>query len=132
MSMKILKQLVVILALCLLAEWLVSLLPIAFPSSVMAILILALLLVTGILKEEQIQETADFMLSNMALVFIPISIGMIEELELLKGQVAGFLVVVIISLLLTFLGTYAVVFAVQKCMRAMAGRKTDKGGAAHE
>lgn len=132
MHMKILKQLAIILALCLAAEWLVSLLPIAFPSSVMAILILALLLVTGLLREEQIQETADFMLSNMALVFVPISIGMIEDLELLSGRAAGFLLVVVISLLLTFLGTYITVFAIQKCMKALAGKKTDKGGTSHD
>ena len=44
MHRKILKQLSIILCLCLIAEFIVSLLPITFPSSVMAILILALLL----------------------------------------------------------------------------------------
>ena len=117
MHRKILKQLSIILCLCLIAEFIVSLLPITFPSSVMAILILALLLGTKTLKEEQIQETGDFLLSNMALVFVPLSIGMIEDLELLKGQIVGFVVVVMISLVLTFLGTYASVRAVQICMK---------------
>lgn len=117
MSKKILKQLGIILALCLVAEVIASLLPVTIPSSVIAILILALLLTCKVLKEEQIKETADFMLDNMALVFVPISVGMIEDLELLKGQVVGFLVVVCISLVLTFLGTYASVRIVQKCMK---------------
>lgn len=128
MDKKILKQLSVILVLCLVAEFVVGLLPITFPSSVMAILILALLLGTKVLKEEQIKETADFMLSNMALVFVPLSIGMVEDLGLLKGQVAGFLIVVAISLILTFLGTYATVRIVQKCMKNLAL----KGGEQHE
>lgn len=128
MDKKILKQLSVILALCLVSEFVVGLLPVTFPSSVMAILILALLLGTKIMKEEQIKETADFMLSNMALVFVPLSIGMVEDLELLKGQAVGFLVVVAISLVLTFLGTYAVVRIVQKCMKNMVV----KGGEQHE
>ena len=122
MSAKILKQLGIILAICLAAEFIVSLLPIAFPSSVMAILVLALLLFTKILKEEHIRETGDFLLSNMALVFVPISIG------LLKGQLAGFLIVVCISLVMTFLGTYASVRIVQICMKRLAG----KGGQADE
>ena len=50
MHRKILKQLSIILCLCLIAEFIVSLLPITFPSSVMAILILALLLGTKTLK----------------------------------------------------------------------------------
>ena len=125
MHRKILKQLSIILCLCLIAEFIVSLLPITFPSSVMAILILALLLGTKTLKEEQIQETGDFLLSNMALVFVPLSIGMIEDLELLKGQIVGFGVVVMISLVLTFLGTYASVRAVQICMKKI-GEKGEK------
>ena len=128
MSKKILKQLGIILALCLVAEVIASLLPVTIPSSVIAILILALLLTFKVLKEEQIKETADFMLDNMALVFVPISVGMIEDLELLKGQVVGFLVVVCISLVLTFLGTYASVRIVQKCIK----RALEKGGKSNE
>ena len=94
----------------------------------MAILILALLLFTKILKEEHIRETGDFLLSNMALVFVPISIGMVEDFGLLKGQLAGFLIVVCISLVMTFLGTYASVRIVQMCMKRPAGN----GGQADE
>lgn len=126
MNMKILRQLGIILALCLASEFVVSLLPIAFPGSVTAILILAALLGLKILKEGHIKETADFMLSNMAIVFVPVSIGMVEDIGLLKGQLAGFLTVVCISLILTFLGTYASVRLVQVCM----GRLSGKGGAA--
>lgn len=126
--MKILKQLTLILAICLAAEALVAFLPFAFPSSVVAILILAILLGAKLLKEQQIQETADFMLKNMALVFVPLAVGMVEDLELLKGQAAGFLIVVGISLILTFLGTYGTVRLVQKCM----SRLMKKGGKKHE
>ena len=122
MSKKILKQLGIILALCLVSEVITSLLPVTVPSSVIAILILALLLTIRFLKEEQIKETADFMLDNMALVFVPISVGMVEDLELLKGQILGFLIVVCISLILTFLGTYASVRVIQICMKKMAER----------
>ena len=128
MNMKILKQLTLILAICLAAEALVAFLPFAFPSSVAAILILAILLGAKLLKEQQIQETADFMLKNMALVFVPLAVGMVEDLELLKGQATGFLIVVGISLILTFLGTYGTVRLVQKCM----SRLMKKGGKKHE
>lgn len=114
--MKILKQICLILGICLLGEMVVSFLPFAFPSSVVAIIILAILLLSNRLKEKQIKETADFLLSNMALVFVPLTVGMIEDLKVLKGQVTGFLLVVIISLIITFLGTYGCVRIVQKCV----------------
>lgn len=125
MNMKILRQLGIILALCLVAEFIVSLLPVAFPSSVTAILILTALLGFKILKEGHIRETADFMLSNMAIVFVPVAIGMVEDIGLLKGHLKGFLVVTCVSLVLTFLGTYVTVRFVQICMKRLAG----KGGA---
>ncbi|KMZ53196.1 LrgA family protein [Dorea sp. D27] len=128
MNMKILRQLGIILALCLAAEFIVSMLPIAFPSSVTAILILAALLGLKLLQEGHIQETADFMLSNMAIVFVPVSIGMVEDIGLLKGRMKGFLIVVCVSLVLTFLGTYVTVRIVQICMERLAG----KGGVSDE
>lgn len=117
MYLKVLKQLGIILAICLAAEAVVSLLPFAFPSSVMAILFLALLLGTGILKEEMIRETGDFMLASMALVFVPLAVGITEEMEALKGQAVGFLIVVLVSLVITFTGTYGTVRLVQICMK---------------
>lgn len=116
MYLKVLKQLGIILALCLVAEAIVSLLPFAFPSSVMAILILTVLLCTGILKEEMIKETADFMLASMALVFVPLAVGIAEDIEILKGHIIGFSLVLFLSLVITFVGTYASVRLVQICM----------------
>lgn len=124
--MNILKQLGIILLICLVAEVIVSLLPFAFPGSVTAILLLAVLLITRIVKEEQIKETADFFLSNMAIVFVPISVGMADDLGLLKGQLAGFLIVTAISLILTFVGTYLTVRIVQKCMGRLTGGVSDE------
>lgn len=135
MHRKILLQISMILAICLVAEAIVSVLPFAFPSSVTAILILALLLGTKIIKEHQIAETADFMLSCMALVFVPLTVGVIEELDVLKGQVAGFIIVVFVSLILTFLGTYGTVRVIQLVLtKKESDRKasTNEGGESHE
>ena len=41
--------------------------------------------------------------------------------DILKGQVAGFLIVVFVSLIITFLGTYASVRLIQK----LTGRKSE-------
>lgn len=125
MHRKILLQLSIVLMLCLAAEMIVSVLPFAFPSSVAAILIFAFLLVIKVIKEEQIQETADFLLSNMALVFVPLTVGIVEELELLKGQVIGFIVVVLISLIITFLGTYITVRLVQRLFCRGQGKQAE-------
>ncbi len=120
--MKVFKQLGILLILCLLAEFFVSLLPISFPSSVMAILILSVLLVFEVIKEHHIRETADFLLANMALVFVPMAVRMLGELDVLKGHVLGFLAVVLCSLLLTFFGAYGSARLVQIYQRKKAKR----------
>lgn len=116
---KILFQLFVILLICLAAEAAVSILPFSFPGSVAAILIFAALLMSKIIKEEQIKETADFMMANMALVFVPLNVGALEELGVLKGRLFSFFLVVVLSLVITFLGTYGTVRIVQR----LTGRK---------
>lgn len=126
MYLKILKQLGIILVLCLIAEVAVSLLPFAFPSSVMAILILVVLLCSGILKEETIKETADFMLASMALVFVPLAVGIAEDLAVLKGHIFGFAAVLFLSLILTFVGTYASVRLVQICMSKLKKKEGER------
>lgn len=115
--MKILRELGMILGVCLLGEWVASILPFAFPGSVAALLLMVLLLVSKVIKERQIQDTSDFMLRNMSIVFLPASIGIMEVLGKLKGQMFGLLCVVLLSLILTFLGSYLAVRVVQKLIR---------------
>ena len=101
MSAKILKQLGIILAICLAAEFIVSLLPIAFPSSVMAILVLALLLFTKILKEEHIRETGDSVSYTHLCQKAGVKIVMNQEadLDLVKAEKPDAVVVSTLSLI---------------------------------
>ncbi|MCP1101544.1 holin-like protein [Aequitasia blattaphilus] len=121
--MKIVKQLVIILSICVVSDGIAKALPFSFPGSVVALVLLAILLVSGLIKEKQIQETADFLLVNIGLVFIPWSVGVLYELKVLKGQLLVFFFVVILSLFLTFLSTYYTVYFVQKLI---AKRKKEK------
>lgn len=119
--MKILKQITIILLLCLISEGISILLPFAFPGSVIAIIITALLLLTKIIKENQIKESSDFLLSSMAIVFLPISVEIVEDLGVLKGHVAGFIIVVFVSLFCTFFTSYFTVVGVEKIMNKIRG-----------
>lgn len=121
--MKILKQITIILLLCLVSEGISILLPFAFPGSVIAIIITAILLLTKIIKEKEIKEASDFLLANMAIVFLPISVEIVEELGVLKGHMAGILIVAFISLFCTFFASYFTVVLVEKLMNKLRGGK---------
>ena len=73
--MKIIKQFGIIFSLCWLATVIEGLLPIAFPASVIAMLLLLVCLLAGVLKIDHIREKSDFLLANMAFFFIPAAKG---------------------------------------------------------
>lgn len=69
--MKIIIQITIIFSICWVSQMIEALLPIAFPASVIAMVLLLLLLLSGVLRVDHIREKSDFLLSNMAFFFIP-------------------------------------------------------------
>ena len=60
--MKFLQQMSVIFAIYLISVLVSNLLPVAFPGSVIGMILLFLLLLSGILKPRQVDEAGDFLL----------------------------------------------------------------------
>ena len=81
--MKIILQIGLVLGICLLGEALSLVLPIPFPGSVIAMIFLFLLLLSGRLRPEHIREKSDFLLQNMAFFFIPAGVGILEYADTL-------------------------------------------------
>lgn len=101
--MKYIKQLIIISGICLVGEVIVILLPFAFPSSVISLILVAGLLVSGLMKEQHIKESADFLMGIMAMFFLPLNIGIFEELEAMQGQLVLIVIIALFSLIITFL-----------------------------
>lgn len=110
--MKIITQIGIVLGVCLLGEAVSLLLPFVFPSSVISMLLLFLLLVTKVLKLHHTDELSDFFLQNMAFFFIPAGVGVIECFDLIQGNVLILLLICLISTILTFAVTSLTVTAV--------------------
>lgn len=64
--MKILEQIAAIFAIYLISLGIVEVLPFTIPVSITSMIVLFILLFFKLIKEKQIQETADFLLKNMA------------------------------------------------------------------
>ena len=103
--MKIIKQFVIIFSLCWIATVIEGLLPIAFPASVIAMLLLLLCLMTGVLKIDHIREKSDFLLANMAFFFIPAGVNVINYLDILKANWLPLLLICVITTVITFAAT---------------------------
>lgn len=100
--MKIIVQIGVILGICLVGEGISLLLPISFPGSVIAMILLFLLLLSGLLRPDHIRQKSDFLLQNMAFFFIPAGVGIIEHTETLLPVLLPLLLICLITTVLTF------------------------------
>ena len=118
-------ELAIILGLCLISEGISALIPVAFPASVIALLLLALLLFIKVLKPEHIQRVSGFLVANMAFFFLPPCVGVIEHANAIFSQLAPFL---LISFLTTPLVYCAAAWTVQLLIRL----SQRKGAGSHD
>ena len=100
--MKMILQIGVVLGICLLGEGISLLLPIPFPGSVIAIVLLFLLLLSRVLRPDHIRQKSDFLLQNMAFFFIPAGVGIMEYGEELLPFLLPLLLICLITTILTF------------------------------
>lgn len=98
--MKIFKQLFIILAINLGGELISKYLHLPLPGSITGMILLLVLLLTGVLKERQIRDTADFMLQNMGFFFIPAGVSILVSYHALDGFYFETVVVVVLSTIL--------------------------------
>ena len=122
--MKILMQLAIILFICLLGEVLAAVLPFPFPGSVLSMLVLFLLFALKWLKPDDIKETSGLLLGNMMLVFLPSFVSIMNYFDVLKHIAVQFILIVVVSTMVTFLVGGAVVSLVSRLQdRIRSGKK---------
>lgn len=73
------------------------LLPVPVPASVYGMLLLLLCLCMRWIRLEQIQESADFLLVIMPLVFVAPGVALMESFGLMKDSIVGIFVISIVS-----------------------------------
>ncbi|MDQ9840279.1 CidA/LrgA family protein, partial [Acinetobacter baumannii] len=73
--MKYVKQFLIILLISAMGEGLYAILPLPIPASVYGVILMLAALISGILKLEQVKETADFLIEIMPVMFIPAGVG---------------------------------------------------------
>ncbi|WP_027623169.1 CidA/LrgA family protein [Clostridium lundense] len=95
--MKTLRQLGIILIVCLLGESIHSFFKLNIPGNVIGMLILFLCLFTGIIKVNMIDHVSKFLLDHLAFFFIPAGVGIISCMPILSGKWIAFLSVCLIS-----------------------------------
>lgn len=110
--MRTLGQLSLLFAIYLFASWLCQLLPFAFPASVLGMVLLLLLLLTGLLKPRQVEKGADLLLENMMFLFLPAGVSIMEYFPVIRDRIPVLILIALATLLITLAVTAFTVRAV--------------------
>ena len=124
--MKYMIQIGIISTIAFVAELLHFIVPLPIPASVYGMAILFTCLCLGVIKLEDVEDVADWILSVMPIFFIAPTVGLIEAFGDIKGQV---LPLVLICLVSTVVVTSVTGLIAQGIIRL---RKEKKGGKENE
>ncbi len=98
-------QIGIIFGICLFSQLIEGILPFAFPATVIGLILSFFLLFFKFLKVKDIQKVSDFLLGNMAILFVPAGVNIINYLDILKENFIPLIVICIVSTIITFAAT---------------------------
>ena len=98
-------EIAIVFGICLLCEGAVSLLPFTFPASVLSMLVLLGLLLSGLLKKEHIGRVSAFFVGNMAFFFLPSCVGLLEHWGTLSAVLLPFFAIAVLTTPLVYAAT---------------------------
>lgn len=123
--MKYIFQLAVILTVSFMGELLKLFLPFPIPANVYGLLLMLFFLCTGIIRLSQVEETADFFMSIMPVLFVPLNAALMEYAQAMMGHLFGLLLVAVTS-------TLAALCVTMLTAQHVIKRKQRKKEAGHE
>lgn len=95
--MKYIKQFFTIIAVCLIGEWCHEVIPLPIPASIYGLIFMLVGLVCGVIKLEQVDETATFLVEIMPVMFIPAGVGLLVSYDALKPNLISVSVITLLT-----------------------------------
>ncbi|KGQ70196.1 hypothetical protein A1D23_06205 [Chelonobacter oris] len=101
--LSLLRSLAILYAVLYLGIALQHLIPVGVPGSIWGLLILFICLTTQIIKVEWIAPASSLLIRYMALLFVPVSVGIIKYADLLLANAKQLLIPNVVSTMLTLI-----------------------------
>ena len=115
--MKILLQIGIVFGIYWVSQCIESVLPFPFPASVISLL----LLVLRVIKVDHIREKADFLLGNLGFFFVPVSVSIMNYVDVVWENAAAFFTICVVSMVLTFAATAGTVTLTRRLLEKRKG-----------
>lgn len=94
--MKYVKQFGIILLVSLVGELLNFLLPLR-PASIYGLVLMFLCLVTGLIKLDDVHDTACFLIEIMPIMFIPPAVGLMASWDVIQANLLAYIVIAVVT-----------------------------------
>ena len=103
--MKIFRETLIVLIIYLIGEFLSKFFGLPIPGNIIGMLILLLLLITKVIKVNQIETVSNFFLDHLAFFFIPAGVKLLSSFNLIKNDLFAILLLCLITTVLVILFT---------------------------
>ncbi len=97
---KYIKQICIILVICLIAEFMEYLIPLPIAASMYGLVLMLIALSTKIIPLKEVENVSDFLTDNLAIMFIPPTVGIMASVEEIKEMFVPLVVISVVSTLL--------------------------------
>lgn len=88
--------------------------PSPLPGNVIGFILLIIALKSGIITEKNISNVSNFLLQNLAILFIPGGVGLIKVLHLFNGNIVKILLIILLSTIFTMIVTSVTIIALER------------------
>lgn len=112
--MNLLKELWILIILFLIGELITVLIPSPLPGNVIGFILMVVTLKLGLIKEESITHVTNFLLNNLAILFIPGGVAILKVLHLFNGNVLKLLLLIVVTTILTMLSTAGTILLMER------------------
>jgi holin-like protein len=117
--MKSLKQFLIIGTIAFLGDILNGVIPLPIPGGIWGMALLLCLLISGVIKLHQIEKTADFLISIMAVMFVPYVADFILMYDQISDKFLELGVIIVSSTFITMVITGATVQKMRKMRKKL-------------
>lgn len=100
--MNYIPQVIYILLFSFVGELLQATIPLPVPAAIYGLVLMLVALATGLLKIRHVQETSDFLISTMPILYVPICVRILEYWGVISENAVAIMAISVISTFLVF------------------------------
>lgn len=119
--MRYMRQFGIILGVTCVGEILKFFIPLPIPGSIYGLILMLVLLMTKVIKVEQVKDVGEFLIEIMPLMFIPAGVGLMTSWSQLQPFAVPLLAIIVVS-------TFVVMIITGKVTDFLLDRKGEKNG----